>query len=68
MPTMTGLITIQSSLLKLFLDGPNGQILLKISVDNCRDNWPSMLFFTFNFMKDAKVLQLLFFPANNNVL
>ncbi|KAJ3647369.1 hypothetical protein Zmor_019248 [Zophobas morio] len=54
MPTMTGLITIQSSLLKLFLDGPNGQILLKISVDNCRDNWPSMLFFTFNFMKDAK--------------
>ncbi|KAJ3647362.1 hypothetical protein Zmor_019244 [Zophobas morio] len=53
-PTVVIVVIIQTSLLKLFIDGPYGHLFLDLFIEKCYDNWPSMVFFTFNFMRDFK--------------
>ncbi|XP_063908437.1 O-acyltransferase like protein-like isoform X2 [Zophobas morio] len=54
MPTMVVIILIIASVLKLCIDGPYGPVLLQVFIENCYGDWPSILFFTFNFMRDPK--------------
>ncbi|KAJ3647366.1 hypothetical protein Zmor_019246 [Zophobas morio] len=54
LPTMGIVVLIQIALLKLFINGPFGHLLVDLFIEKCYDNWPSMVFCTFNFMRDFK--------------
>ena len=55
-PVMLLTILIQSSLLKIYVEGPYAKIMLDIFIEKCYDNWPSMVFYTINLFLHTKVI------------
>ncbi|KAJ3647370.1 hypothetical protein Zmor_019249 [Zophobas morio] len=55
-PVMLLTILIQSSLLKIYVEGPYAKIMLDIFIEKCYDNWPSMVFYTINLFLHTKTV------------